>query len=300
MGSTITAAKIGSWSATDTWNGGVVPGEGDLAELNNFAVTLDIDTLASIANTAGGSLVLSGNRTIGSATVPVTITGKSGTLCTLSTASQTLAVWGQLVSAGGTALKQTGTNSTVQINNGTNTVASLPSGAGIAFWCNATGGTWTLTGNATVAANSYAIYNQAGTGTFVGNTDVTGNNYIAILNLGTLIFRGLPLITAGPGRFGVQSSGTLIWGGNRALSAGQIAALCITGGTFTPNDTGLSPQPLFVTNKGRLLIMKTGGTLTATTGAYIRNATHGAQALVSLNSGTLPVLPYRYRMMEAA
>ena len=51
---TITAAQNGNWSATATWAGGVVPGDGDEARLAGYTVTADIaripasGTLASI------------------------------------------------------------------------------------------------------------------------------------------------------------------------------------------------------------------------------------------------------------
>jgi trimeric autotransporter adhesin len=54
------AVANGNWSATGTWNGGVVPGNGDTVYSNGFNVTLDVDVLIGGDNNptvATGSLV---------------------------------------------------------------------------------------------------------------------------------------------------------------------------------------------------------------------------------------------------
>ena len=38
---TARAIASGNWSATSTWNGGVLPGNGDTVYANNFTVTID-------------------------------------------------------------------------------------------------------------------------------------------------------------------------------------------------------------------------------------------------------------------
>jgi hypothetical protein len=48
----ITSAQSGNWSATSTWTGGVVPGDGDTATLNHD-VTVDIDTTIGTSGVAG-------------------------------------------------------------------------------------------------------------------------------------------------------------------------------------------------------------------------------------------------------
>lgn len=67
----ILAAKAGSFTATDTWIGGVVPGAGDVAVANNFVVTVNASvTCAEVRNdttggaTAGGSFALSNGVTL--------------------------------------------------------------------------------------------------------------------------------------------------------------------------------------------------------------------------------------------
>jgi len=72
---TITAKADGNWSSAGTWNGGVAPGNGDTADLNNHSVTQDIatipasGTLLAIQNTGGGTLNVPGGYTINATNV---------------------------------------------------------------------------------------------------------------------------------------------------------------------------------------------------------------------------------------
>ena len=54
---TIASAAAGNWSATATWTGAVVPGQGDMATLNHV-VSLDVNgNVGSIAPAGTGVLV---------------------------------------------------------------------------------------------------------------------------------------------------------------------------------------------------------------------------------------------------
>lgn len=69
----ITSAQSGNWSATSTWVGGVVPGNGDTVTLNH-AVTVDVDTTVGTSPAAGtvvlevasggGGITISGGVTL--------------------------------------------------------------------------------------------------------------------------------------------------------------------------------------------------------------------------------------------
>ena len=75
---TITAAQAGNWSATATWTGGVVPGDGDTADLNGFVVDMDIATipaagaLAAINSPAKAGQLTVNLTTLGNATINAT------------------------------------------------------------------------------------------------------------------------------------------------------------------------------------------------------------------------------------
>ncbi len=71
MGATITAAGAGNWSAAGTWTGGVVPGDGDTANLNGFSVVMDITRVPA----AGTLLAITSPSKIGNLTVAMDVLG---------------------------------------------------------------------------------------------------------------------------------------------------------------------------------------------------------------------------------
>jgi hypothetical protein len=97
------AVASGDWSNTATWNGGTLPAVNDDVFANNFNITVDQDvtvlTLRNQSNTspaitAGGSFLVTNNRTItltstrplksGSATSVITFSGGNGTTLVIS------------------------------------------------------------------------------------------------------------------------------------------------------------------------------------------------------------------------
>jgi len=63
---TILASKSGNWSDPTVWVGGVVPGDGDTADLATYAVTMDVPTLP-----ASGSLLALQSNVTGYLLVPL-------------------------------------------------------------------------------------------------------------------------------------------------------------------------------------------------------------------------------------
>ena len=63
----ITSAAAGNWSATGTWSGGVVPGDGDTATVNH-AVTVDVNTVVGSAPATGGTAAIAVNAALTVAT----------------------------------------------------------------------------------------------------------------------------------------------------------------------------------------------------------------------------------------
>ena len=105
---TITAKADSSWSSTSTWNGGVVPGNGDTADLNGHRVTMDIPTIPAtgtlLALTGAGSNGIlwlttsgSGNYAINAATITGGSVGAGATIQIDGSGSGSLTINGNLV-----------------------------------------------------------------------------------------------------------------------------------------------------------------------------------------------------------
>jgi hypothetical protein len=83
---TITAAKAGNWSDTSVWNGGVVPGNGDTADLNNYAITMDITTIPASgsllgitdSSVGGAGYITVALDTLGNSAINVNYSGATG------------------------------------------------------------------------------------------------------------------------------------------------------------------------------------------------------------------------------
>src|SRR5437879_3120032 len=59
----ITTAAAGNWSATGTWTGGVIPGNGDTITLNH-AVTCDTSRTVGISPAVGGTAAVTANAVL--------------------------------------------------------------------------------------------------------------------------------------------------------------------------------------------------------------------------------------------
>ncbi len=104
---TITAAGTGNWSAGATWNGGVVPGNGDIADLNGFDITMDIATIPAAGTLLGitaagnaGTLVIgsaAGANVINATTMTAGTKGTAGTFQYSNTTADSLTVNGNIV-----------------------------------------------------------------------------------------------------------------------------------------------------------------------------------------------------------
>src|SRR5574343_525741 len=70
----IRAIATGNFSSTSTWNGGVVPGAGDVACADTFRITLDVDPLADLS-VAAADLVAAGGTAGTSKTGGFTVPG---------------------------------------------------------------------------------------------------------------------------------------------------------------------------------------------------------------------------------
>lgn len=212
------ATKTGVWSDTTVWDGGTLPGPGDVVRPNTFTVTIDQNiTVGSLANSAaapaaaGGSFVVSsitGTRTL---TCDISAAGSTGGLA-VSATSGTLDIVGTLVRAGSTNLAINGA-CTVNLSG------SVPGASGSApcVTVNAAA-TFRVGGNVTAGTNSsgHGINVTVGgalievTGDVRGglSTSAIGVNFTHTGTAGNLIIGGNVYADVGAGAQGANAGGT--------------------------------------------------------------------------------------------
>lgn len=166
---TITAAQNGNWSNPNTWNGGVVPGNGDIADLNGFIVAMDISTIPA----SGTLLSLISPAKAGQLTVALNTLGNCAINATTITAGTNTT---GLINVSGAAPTATLTIT----GNVTGGSASSAYGA-----CNTSTGTITITGNVTGGSASRAAgaYNYS-TGEIILNSCNLINGTAAVAYMG--------------------------------------------------------------------------------------------------------------------
>jgi hypothetical protein len=186
----------GNWSNAANWNGGTVPVSGDDVRANGFTVTIDVDinvlqisTSALAPAAAGGSFVVSTNRTL-------TCDVNTGTtVCLSSSAGITVNLIGNIYGApsgvGGNTISFTNSGSILNVT-------------GIIYGA---------------ANNSGSALITSGTLNFVGNVFGgalgASSNGITISSGGNLVFTGN--ITAGGG-----TTNAIIFSGNSSTINGNI------------------------------------------------------------------------------
>ena len=223
------AVANGNWSATGTWNGGVVPTNGDTVYANGFNVTLDVDVLIGGAN---NPIVNTGSLVSGQWYEIVNVGGQTWT--TLGAASNTT----------GTAFQSTGTGTAgnlgtaralATLTTATNTAAGATTGGGVftmstvramtadlragtttCLNVTATTGTLIFAGraNAGTASGAHALNNSSTavveiSGTFIG--PVNTSNCFALNNAsnGTINATGICVFSANTNGIAFQNSGAL-------------------------------------------------------------------------------------------
>jgi len=210
---TARAIANGNWSATSTWNGGVVPGNGDTVYANGFNVTLDTDVNIGGAN---NPIVNTGSLVSGQWYEIVNVGGQTWT--TLGAASNTV----------GTVFQSSGTGTAGNLGTA-RALATLTTATNAAAGANTGGGVFTMS---TVRAMTCDI--RAGTTTCL-NVPATS---------GTLTLSGLRVVSGSvTGAHGVNTTAnsdlaSCIFtggsGGNAyALNNASTGSVTVTNGTFT-------------------------------------------------------------------
>ena len=245
---TITAAQAGNWSATSTWTGGVVPGNGDTACLNGFVVVMNIatipasGTLAQLdgSNGSGGStvgrltidLATLGNAVINATQILAYNPGSSGFLGVSGAApSNTLTINGNVTGGSGSnafGIYNTSTGSVTVTGNVTG-----GSGTSANAIYNTSTGSVTVTGNVTAGSVSNAFglrNNSTGTVTITGNvTGGSGSATYGIYNTSTGSVTVTGNVTGGSGTiaYGIYnvSTGLATVNSGNLINTTQCSAL---------------------------------------------------------------------------
>ena len=285
---TARAIANGNWSSTSTWNGGVLPGNGDTVYANGFNVTLDVDVNIGGAN---NPTVNTGSLVSGQWYEIVNVGGQNWT--TLGAASNTV----------GTVFQSTGTGTAgnlgtaralATLTTATNTAAGATAGGGVFTMSTIRAMTCDIRPGATTCLNVTAT---TGTLTLSGLRVISGSasgangvNTTANTNIASCTFTGgsaaaIALNNAGTGTVNVSASCTFTGGSNsQALNNNSstgtvnVSASC----TFIG---GANSQALVNSNTGTVNVSApctfTGGSSAAA--AAFNNASNGT---VIVTNGT--------------
>ena len=266
---------IGTFNASGLLNGqGTLTA--DIYNLSDGAVTEVLANLGSGTLNSDGSAVLNGDAAVETANVNSGLLNLNGQLTDV--VNLTIADGGTLVSGSPDRINDDATANIATggtwILNGNDTIATLNSGG-------------LLNGTGTLTAETYNLTDGAvtdilanlGSGTLNSDESVTLNGNAAVetanVNSGTLALNGqLTEVTT----LNISESGTLLSGGAERINNAATANIT-TGGTLTLNDT----ETIAALNSGGLL--NGSGTLTAET----YNLTDGAvtETLANLGAGIL-------------
>jgi len=239
---TIIAAAAGNWSAGGTWTGGVVPGDGDTADLNGYVVTMDIATvpasgtlLSLISPSKAGQLTLAMSESNTYAINATTITAGTKTSTGLINVSGAAPAAVLTVTGNINASQSGGTNdcaglvnsSTGTVNIIGNILGGSGSGGYTCYGCvNSSTGTVNVTGNVTGGSNlnGWGFGNNS-TGTVIVTGNITGGSYTNM---------NYP-----PYGLSNASTGAVTVTGNITGGSGSGAGLYNWGGVVTLNNCNL-------------------------------------------------------------
>jgi len=305
------AIANGNWSATGTWNGGVVPTAGDTVFSNGFTVTLDVDL------TIGGDnnpTVATGSLVSGQWYEITNVGGQSWT--TIGASSNTLGTVFQS-SGTGTAGNLGTAKALATLTTATNTAAGATTGGGVFVMSTVRAMTADLRAGTTACLNVTAT---TGTLTLSGIRAVAGsasgahavnNNSTANVDLASCAFTGgsnaHALNNARTGTVNVSASCTFTGGNtyahalnNASTGTVNVSASCtFTGGTNAASalnnaSTGtvnVSASCTFTggTNVAYALNNASTGTVNVSASCTFTGGTNAASALNNASTGTVIV-----------
>lgn len=305
---TARAIASGNWSATSTWNGGVLPGNGDTVYANSFTVTIDQNVdiggannpivnagsfvsgqwyeITSVGTTSFTGIGASAN-TVGivfQATGAGSGTGQARARATLTTATNTAA--GATTGGGGFTL-----STSYDVN------ADIRAAATSCINVTATSGTINLTGSNLIAgttAGANAITNSNTAIISANGCNISGNGTpgVAFQNVaaGTINIVGCNITTrdyvsGAYTTYAILNSATgIINISNSTISSASVnnqghtilnasgGTVSITNSTFSSNSSSFFP----LTNSSNGSIIISNSNLTAGTGVVVMNSSTGS------------------------
>ena len=250
------AVANGNWSSTSTWNGGVVPTDGDTVYANGFNITLDVDILIGGAN---NPIVNTGSLVSGQWYEIVNVGGQNWTA--IGAASNTT----------GTVFQSTGTGTAGNLGT-TRALATLTTATNTAAGATTGGGVFTMS---TVRALNADL--RAG---------LTNCLDIA-LSSGVAEFNGLRIVGGSvSGANGLRAVNSNFNLANSIVAAGSSGnGITFSGSSSTANING---SGIFTTSNGAGAIVLSSGTLNVT-GSCAFTGGSGDFSCVTINSGTFNV-----------
>jgi len=294
---TARAIANGNWSATSTWNGGVLPGNGDTVYANGFNVTINQDILIGGANNPtvnAGSFVAgqwyeilfvgttswtgigAASNTAGTiflATGAGTGTGNARALATLTTAANTPAG----AAAGGNFIMSTVRQMT----------ANLRAGTTICLDVTASSGTLTLS-DLTIfggsASNIFALRNNSTAALSITSCSITGGSAIGCAAISNASSGSVTVTNSTLSASGFSTAA--------AINNASTGSLTITSSTATGGTGGSATNGYAINNASTGTISITGCTLnggsTGTNASAVNNNSTGSVTLsnCSLTGGS--------------
>jgi hypothetical protein len=296
------AVANGNWSATGTWNGGVVPTDGDTVYANGFNITLDVDVNIGGAN---NPTVNTGSLVSGQWYEIVNVGGQTWT--TLGAASNTV----------GTVFQSTGTGTAgnlgtakalATLTTATNTAAGATTGGGVFTMSTVRAMTCDLRPGATICLDVTATTETLALNglKIVGGTAIAlRNNNAASITATNCVFNGLAASAFQNASSGIVSidNSTLTAGNSGQAGHGAVnsGAGSITVSLSTLNGGSSNSNTSAVQNASTGTVTITSSTLTGgngsasyafhnvTTGSTIINSsaiTAGSPSFALINSST--------------
>lgn len=282
------AVANGNWSSTSTWNGGIVPTDGDTVYSNGFNITLDVDVLIGGAN---NPIVNTGSLVSGQWYEIVNVGGQNWT--TIGAASNST----------GTVFQSTGTGTAgnlgtaralATLTTATNTAAGATTGGGVftmstvraintdiragtttCLNVTATSGTLTLSGIRVVGgsvAGSHGIVNSS-----TAIIDCTGG---ALISAGTA--SGVyALINNSTGQISATGTATFVGGTGGALNNASTGSITISGSCTFTGGSNSNSHTLANSSTGSVTIT---GSCTFTGGSVANT-----YAMNNISTGTITV-----------